>query len=357
MMQVQELFTSVESRWAAIHQRLVQADGLFVYGVKTTGVYCRPGCASRQPKQANVQFFDTNAAAEQAGFRPCKRCNPQSVGLPDGHAAAIKRACDLITHAEEAPALTELAAAVGLSPSHFHRLFKTTVGITPKQYALAHRQNRVQERLQQDNSVTEAVFNAGFASNSRFYSQSEALLGMKPAQFRAGAQGQTIQFALMPCSLGWVIVAGTERGVAMIELGDTPDELLARLKMRFPQANCEKGAAAFTAWVEQVIAFIEAPGKQPLQLPLDIQGTAFQRRVWLALRDIPSGSTLSYRQIAEQIGQPKATRAVAQACGANHLAVAIPCHRVVRQNGDLGGYRWGVERKQVLLARESAAAE
>ena len=352
--QMEKRFTTHEARWEAVRQRDAAANGHFFYGVKTTGVYCRPTCSSRRPRVENVQFFESGAAAEAAGFRPCKRCQPQSP-TPDDHAALIERACESIAAAPTPPSLDELAAAAGLSPSYFHRLFKAKTGVTPKQYALAHRHNQLHDRLQQDDSITEAMYNAGYGSSSRFYEQSTALLGMKPSQFRRGAAGQQIQFAITPCYLGWVLVAGTDQGICAIELGDTPEGLQARLQERFPLADLQEGAAAFRDWVQQVLIFLKAPGDR-LDLPLDIQGTAFQRRVWLALRDIPAGTTLSYSAVAARIGQPKATRAVAQACASNKLAVAIPCHRVVRQDGDLGGYRWGIPRKQALLGREAQAA-
>lgn len=344
-------FSTEQTRWEAIRQRDAAAEGHFFYGVKTTGVYCRPTCSSRLPNLENVRFFTTGNEAETAGFRPCKRCQPQADG-PDNHTELIQQACEQIAAATTPPSLDELAAAAGLSPSYFHRLFKTKTGVTPKQYALAHRHNQLHDRLQQDGSVTEAMYNAGYGSSSSLYEQSTTLLGMKPSQFRRGADGQQIQFAVTPCYLGWVLVAGTTKGICAIELGDQPEMLQSRLQERFPLADLQEGAATFRQWVQQVMTFLEAPSDR-LDLPLDIQGTAFQRRVWLALRDIPAGTTLSYGEVAERIGQPKATRAVAQACASNKLAVAIPCHRVVRQGGDLGGYRWGVSRKQTLLQREA----
>ena len=346
-------FVTEHARWEAVQQRNPSAEGHFYLGVKTTGIYCRPTCSSRMPKRENVQFFNTIGEAEQAGFRPCKRCQPQ-VDKADGYAKLIQQACEQIAAATTEPSLDELAQTAGLSPSHFHRLFKAKVGLTPKQYALAHRHNQLHDRLQQDGSVTEAMYNAGYGSSSRFYEQSTAMLGMRPSTYRRGAKGQSLQYATVPCYLGWVLIAGTEKGLSSIELGDTAEELQARLLNRFPHATLQPGDDTFAGLVTQVVAFLEAPGDR-LDLPLDIQGTAFQRRVWLALRDIPAGTTLSYSEVAERIGQPKATRAVAQACASNNLAVAVPCHRVVRQGGELGGYRWGVERKQALLQREGQA--
>lgn len=346
-------YSTEQARWEALAQRDHQADGAFVYGVQTTGVYCRPSCASRQPNRANVRFFEDCSDAEQMGFRACKRCNPRSSSAQGPHTEAIIRACAMIETSETPLTLAELAHTGGLSPFHFQRLFKATVGITPKQYAMTHRLQRVQGRLQQDATVTEAVYNAGFASSSRFYEHGREVLGMKPSTYRDGADGQQISFAVVPSYLGWVLVAATANGICAIDFGDDPESLAERLRARFPRAEFRDSDRDFATWITQVLAFIEAPD-QGLELPLDIQGTAFQRRVWAALREIAPGTTASYGDIAGRIGNPKASRAVAQACAANTLAVAIPCHRVVSSNGDLGGYRWGVERKRALLERESA---
>ncbi|MFO7168504.1 MAG: bifunctional DNA-binding transcriptional regulator/O6-methylguanine-DNA methyltransferase Ada [Chloroflexota bacterium] len=342
---------SEAARWEAILRRDREADGAFVYGVRTTGVYCRPWCPSRRPNRANVQLFDTPSDAERAGFRPCKRCGSRGPGAA-AHADAILRACRQIEAAEKPPALRELAAGAGLSPYHFQRLFKELVGVTPKQYALGHRSRRVRDRLLRDATVTDALHNAGYESSSRFYAAEGAELGMTPSAYRGGGAGVQIRYAVAPCSLGWVLVAATERGVAAIEFGDGPEELAQQLRARFPQAELREADAGFNEWVAQVLAFVEAP-RGELRVPLDIQGTAFQRRVWEALRAIPAGTTASYAQVAERIGRPTAARAVAQACAANPLAVAVPCHRVVRGDGELGGYRWGLARKQALLAREA----
>jgi AraC family transcriptional regulator of adaptative response/methylated-DNA-[protein]-cysteine methyltransferase len=316
-------------------------------------VYCRPSCASRQPRPANVRFFDTPGEAEQMGFRACKRCNPRATGAHNPHTDAIVHACSMIETADTPPTLAELAQAVGLSPFHFQRLFKATVGITPKQYAITHRLQRMQGRLQQDATVTEAVYNAGFVSSSRFYEASQEALGMKPSTYRGGAEGQQINVAVAQSSLGWVLVAATGNGICAITFGDDPTQMVAELRGRFPRAEIRENDPDFAGWVSQVVGFIETP-EQGLDLPLDIQGTAFQRRVWAALREIAPGTTASYGEIASRIGNPKASRAVAQACGSNKIAVAIPCHRVVGSNDDLGGYHWGIERKQALLEREAA---
>lgn len=348
VMTMQEFVTDVE-RWDAVQLRDPDADGSFFYSVRTTGVYCRPSCASRPARRENVAFHSTCADAERAGFRPCKRCRPNQAGLAEQHAAAVARACRIIERAEEAPDLDTLAAAVGMSRFHFHRVFRSVTGVTPKGYADGRRGNRVREELARTRTVTEAIYGAGFQSSGRFYEKD--LLGMTPTDFRAGGQDAAIHYATGACSLGIVLVAATERGVCAILLGDDADALLDDLRARFPRAQVTAGDADFVHTVEHVVRFVEAP-RIGLDLPLDIRGTAFQQRVWQALRAIPAGSRASYSEIAERIGAPRAVRAVAQACAANRLAVAVPCHRVVRSDGALSGYRWGVERKRALLARE-----
>src|SRR5438309_3413614 len=340
--------------WSAVERRDRAADGTFVYSVRTTGVYCRPSCAARLPRRDNVAFYKTCTDAERAGFRPCKRCRPNASTLAEVHAGAVARACRLIEEAEEAPSLEALARAAGMSRFYFHRVFKTVTGVTPKAYAAGHRGKRVREELSSGESVTEAIYGAGFNSNGRFYAAAPGLLGMTPTQFRAGGTGNVIRFAVGECSLGAILVAATDKGVCAIEFGDDPDALVRSLQDRFPNARLVGGDERFERLVAKVVGFIEAPGKG-LDLPLDIRGTAFQQRVWTAIRDIPAGSTASYREIAERIGAPKAVRAVAQACASNDIAVAIPCHRVVRMDGSTSGYRWGVARKRALLAREKAA--
>lgn len=347
-----DVISTDQERWEAITSRDAAAEGAFFYGVVTTGVYCRPACASRLPNRENVRFFDTIQAAEQAGFRPCKRCQPRSPEKQMPHAGAIIEACRLMDESEEPPSLAELAAFAGLSPSYFHRLFKEMVGLTPKQYALERRSDRMRATLAASSTVTEAIYEAGFASGSRFYQDATATLGMKPAAYRAGGQGMRIRFAIEPCYLGWVLIAATDMGICAIEFADEPRAPEERLRARFPQADLTEGGPDFAAWVARLLAYLEAP-QDALDLPLDIQGTAFQRRVWQALRDIPPGSTSTYGQIAARIGNPRAARAVAGACASNAIAVAIPCHRVVRGVGGLGGYRWGIERKRALLETEA----
>jgi AraC family transcriptional regulator of adaptative response/methylated-DNA-[protein]-cysteine methyltransferase len=343
-----------EARWAAVSARDAAADGQFVYSVRTTGVYCRPSCGARRALRGNVAFHASPADAERAGFRPCKRCRPDRPSLAAQHAAMVAAACRQIEASEEAPSLETLAAAAGLSPYHFHRIFKAVAGVTPKAYAAAHRARRVQRELGSGGTVTHAIYEAGFNSSTRFYASSPHLLGMTPSQFRAGGPEAEIRFALGECSLGSILVAATARGICMIGLDDDPQVLLDNLQEQFPRARLVGGDRDFEQLVARVVGFVEAP-RLGLDLPLDIRGTAFQQRVWQALREIPAGSTASYSDIATRLGAPKAVRAVAAACAANAIAVAIPCHRVVRRDGNLSGYRWGVERKRALLDREQAA--
>lgn len=347
-------FADEESRWQAVVRRNPAADGSFVYAVKTTGVYCRPQCAARLPNRENVLFHDSPELAGRAGFRPCKRCRPDATSLLDKQRAAVTRACRLIEAAETPPSLADLSAAVGMSPHHFHRVFKAITGVTPKAYADAHRARRVRGGLADGASVTEAVHNAGFNSNGRFYAKSTEQLGMTPSEFRAGGSGVDIRFAVGECSLGSILVAASDKGLCALLLGDDPDALTRDLQHQFREANLIGGDGTFDRWVATVVGFVEDPAVG-LDLPLDIRGTAFQTRVWEAIRAIPFGSTASYAEVADRIGRPEAVRAVARACGANPLAVAIPCHRVVRSDESASGYRWGIERKAELLRRERPA--
>lgn len=342
------------ARWAAVIAKSRAADGEFFYSVRTTGVYCRPSCAARPARRENVAFHLTAGEAEAAGFRPCKRCKPDQAPMAERQAAMVADACRTIEAAEDAPDLEALAAQAGISPFHFHRVFKSVAGVTPKAYASAHRAGRVREALTTSGTVTEAIYDAGFNSGGRFYAQSAQVLGMTPTRFRAGGETAVIKFAIGECSLGSILVAATDKGVCAILLGDDPEALARDLQDRFSRAELIGGDVQFEALVAKVVGFVEQPGLG-LDLPLDVRGTAFQQRVWQALREIPAGETAGYAQIAEKIGSPRAVRAVAQACAANAIAVAIPCHRVVRTDGALSGYRWGVERKRALLDREAAA--
>jgi AraC family transcriptional regulator of adaptative response/methylated-DNA-[protein]-cysteine methyltransferase len=345
-------FANDTDRWTAVTRRDATADGQFFYSVRTTGVYCRPSCPSRQARREHVQFHLTTGDAERAGFRACKRCRPNQPALADQRATAVRRACRLIERSDGLPALDALAKAAGLSRFYFHRVFKSVTGVTPKAYAAAHRARRVRDELTRQATVTEAIYGAGFSSNGRFYAAAPAVLGMTPTRFRAGGTGESIRFAVGECSLGSVLVAATGKGVCAITLGDDPDALVRNLQDRFPNARLLGGDAGFEELVAKVVGLVERPAAA-IDLPLDVRGTAFQQRVWQALRKIPAGSTASYADIARRLGTPAAVRAVAQACGANPVAVAIPCHRVVRRDGGLSGYRWGVERKRALLEREA----
>jgi AraC family transcriptional regulator of adaptative response/methylated-DNA-[protein]-cysteine methyltransferase len=344
--------TVSDPRWQAVAARDSSADGKFFYSVRTTGVYCKPSCAARVARPENIAFHPTAADAERAGFRPCKRCRPNQPSRPQPNADVVAELCRFIENADTPPTLDELARHAGLSAFHLHRVFKEVTGITPHAYAVAHRVKRVRNGLNRGTSVTDAIFGAGYNSSSRFYAKSGELLGMTPTTYRSGGANTEIRFAIGECSLGSILVARSARGICAISLGDDPETLARELQDRFPQARLIGDDARFAALVAQVVGLVEAP-RVGLDLPLDVRGTAFQRRVWEALRHISPGSTVSYAEIAERIGAPKSVRAVAQACGANPLAVAIPCHRVVRQDGNLSGYRWGVQRKQALLEREA----
>ena len=347
--------TESDPRWARVVARDKSADGAFWYSVRTTGVYCRPSCPSRTANAANVTLHDSLAAARATGARPCRRCNPEGSSAEAENAALVERACRLIETAEAAPSLAELAEAAELSPGYFHRIFKAQTGLTPKAYAAAHRARRVRAELTRSTTVTEAIYDAGFNSNGRFYETARAVLGMTPTRYRAGGADEELRFAVGQSSLGAILVASSAKGVASILIGDDPDALVRDLQDRFPKARLVGGDADYEALVARVVGFVEQP-TLGLDLPLDVRGTAFQQRVWQALRDIPAGATATYAEIAQAIGAPKSTRAVAGACAANAIAVAIPCHRVIRNDGALSGYRWGVERKRTLIEREAKAA-
>jgi AraC family transcriptional regulator, regulatory protein of adaptative response / methylated-DNA-[protein]-cysteine methyltransferase len=342
-----------DPRWARIVARDKAADGHLWYSVSTTGVYCRPSCPSRTANPKNVQLHDSLESARATGFRSCRRCNPDGSSIEAENAALVAQACRIIEESEEEPSLEELAEAIGRSASYFHRLFKATAGLTPKDYAAAHHAKRVRQGLASGNTVTETIYDAGFSSSGRFYEKSTDMLGMTPSQYRAGGANEEIRFAVGQTSLGAILVASSKKGVASILLGDDPDALVRNLQDRFPKARLIGADRDYEALVARVVGFVETPGIG-LDLPLDVRGTAFQQRVWQALREIPVGETVSYRKIARRIGSPKAVRAVAGACAANNLAVAIPCHRVVRNDGSVSGYAWGAERKRVLLAREAS---
>ncbi len=344
-------YASDAARWDAVQRRERAADGAFYYSVRTTGVYCRPSCGARPARRENVAFHLTCEAAERAGFRPCLRCRPDLPPLAERQAQLVAAACRLIEASEEEPSLDALAASAGMSRFHFHRVFKAQAGVTPKAYAAAVRAARVRAGLAHGAPVTDALYAAGFNSSSRFYAGADAMLGMAPARFRSGGAGEEIRFAVAQCSLGAILVAATGQGICAILMGDDPEVLVHDLQDRFPKARLVGADAEFERTVALVVGFVEAP-RLGLDLPLDVRGTAFQQRVWDALRAIPAGVTVSYTELAQRIGSPAAVRAVAGACAANPVAVAIPCHRVVRNDGGLSGYRWGIERKRALIERE-----
>jgi len=347
--------TAADPRWARIMARDRTADGQFWYSVATTGVYCRPSCPSRRANPRNVTLHDSLEAARATGFRPCKRCNPDGASLEAQNAARMAQACRLIEETEGPLSLADLATTVGLSPSYFHRMFKAVTGLTPKDYMQAHRAERVREHLAQGQSVTATIYAAGFNSTGRFYEKTTGMLGMTPSRYRAGGTDEEIRFAVGQSSLGAILVASSDKGVAAILMGEDPGALVRDLQDRFPRARLTGGDADYERLVARVVGFVETP-QIGLDLPLDVRGTAFQQRVWRALSEIPPGQTMSYAQIARVIGAPKAVRAVAGACASNSIAVAIPCHRVVRNDGSLSGYAWGVERKRALIEREAAKA-
>ena len=356
---IEKSYDTDQARWEAVIRKERTAADAFVYSVRTTGVYCRPSCPARPARRENVAFHRTPEDAERAGFRACKRCKPNDPSAQGEHAAMVATACKLIVDSADSGGplpLDALAEAIGMSPWHFHRVFKSMTGLTPKAYAAAHRAQRMHEELSRPGTVTSAIYNSGFDSNGRFYAESTKRLGMKPTEFKAGGEGRTIRFAVGECSLGSILVAASGLGICSISLGNDPATLVTELQDRFPNAELIGGDRRFERTVARVVAFVENPSTA-LELPLHIQGTAFQQRVWKALCEIPYGTTCTYSELARKLGKPGATRAVAGACAANSLAVAIPCHRVVRTDGSLSGYRWGVERKEKLLNAEGGRGQ
>ncbi len=355
--QAQAQRVQADPRFALLARRDPSADGQFVYSVATTGVYCRPSCRARRARPENLAFHDTPSDAERRGFRPCKRCRPDLNDRCETDAAQVAGLCRLIDASDDPPALQALADHLGRSRFHTLRLFKKVTGITPKAYAAAQRAQRLRDGLRSQPSVTAALYDAGFGSTSRLYEQSTALLGMQPRQYRRGGEAQVIEYSVGRCSLGQVLVAATAKGLCAIWLGDDAKRLVDALRARFPRADLREADATFHSTLAEVVCRIDAPqARACAALPLDVQGTAFQQRVWQALSQIPPGQTRSYQQLADELGLPQGSRAVAQACAKNSLAVIIPCHRVVRASGALAGYRWGVERKRALLEREARHA-
>ncbi len=355
MTEITHLLPDPSACWGAVLARDPAADGLFCYGVRSTGIYCRPTCRARLPRRENVSFHASPAAAEAAGFRPCKRCRPQEASAEDAHRRAVQRACELIASQDQPPSLDAMAAAAGISRHHFHRVFTRLVGTTPGAYARTVRLRRMGAALDAGTAVTEAVYAAGFGAASRAYAAADGM-GMTPGARRRGGRGETIRHAIAPCVLGWLLLAVTQRGICALAFGDAPDELLGELRRSFPHAALVEDQDGLGEWIAALAAHLRSP-VSTLELPLDVQGTAFQARVWQALRRIPPGSTRSYSEIAAALEMPKSVRAVARACASNQVALLIPCHRVVRGDGGLAGYRWGVARKQALLAAEDAASK
>lgn len=342
--------------WNAVLARDASRDGSFVFAVRSTGIYCRPSCPARRPRREQVSFFQLPEAAEQAGFRACRRCHPRRARANDPQIELVRRICHLIDeHDEEPLTLRTMSNETGVSAHHLQRTFKDVMGITPRQYAESRRLKQFKSNVKNGGSVTEAMYDAGYGSSRSLYEKSSAQLGMTPATYGRGGRGMRIIYTIAGCSLGRVLVATTERGVCSVALGDSDSELTSSLFAEYPNASIDSRdtviSPALNLWLNKVLDHLN--GKSPrVDLPLDIQATAFQWRVWEELQRIPFGSTRSYQEIARAIGQPKAVRAVASACAGNHVALVIPCHRVIRESKELGGYRWGLDRKRNLLERE-----
>lgn len=343
-----------ERRWQAVLSRDRASDGSFFFGVRSTRVYCRPSCPARRPRRDQVVFFTLAEAAEQAGFRACLRCRPLDAATDHQHREIIEHVCRAIDSQleEEGPiTLSDLSNRFSISPYHLQRTFKRIMGITPRQYAEARRLDRLKSRLKSEENVSKAIYDAGYGSSSRLYERADGHLGMTPTAYRNGGRQMSIGYTVADCSLGKLLVAATERGICAVSLGDSEDALRAELLREYPAAEVHRDDAGLSQWVGSILGHLQ--GAQPhLDLPLDVQATAFQWRVWRELQSIPYGKTYSYSQIAQALGRPTAARAVARACATNPAALVIPCHRVVKENGGLGGYRWGIDRKQRLLARE-----
>lgn len=341
-----------DARWQAVENREAAADEQFVFGVITTGIFCRPSCRARHPLRQNVRFFQDAAAAQEAGFRPCKRCQPDRAPLHQQRLERIRQACALMDAREETMSLEALASEMAMSPFHFHRLFKSVTGLTPKAWQTARRNQRLRHALTQGEAVTPALYQAGFGSGSSYYRDADSALGMTATQFRNGGKQLSLRYAMVDCHVGRCLVAQSPRGICAVLLGDDDAQLEAQLTALFPHAERQLAQRDFSDILEKVVACIQTPEHLP-DLPLDFQGTLFQQQVWEALRTIPAGETISYQALAAKVGKPSAVRAVASACGANRLAIIVPCHRVIRQDGQLSGYRWGVARKAMLLQHEA----
>lgn len=347
---------SDDVRWARMTARDATADGAFWRGVTTTGIYCRPTCGARRPRRENVRFFDRESDAEAAGFRPCLRCRPHEGAPAARNAELVAEACRLIEADEGSPSVSALAHALGISEGHLHRLFRAQTGLTPKAYAREKLADRMRTNLARGRRITETIYETGYGSSGRFYAVTRKSLGMTPSQYKAGGRGETLKFAVGQTSLGAIVVASSEAGVAAILLGEDPEALLQDLQERFAHAALIGGDADYETLVARVVGLVEEPAAA-FALPLDVRGTVFQRRVWRVLQTVPAGSVIAYDEIARRVGRPKAVGAVASACASNPLAVAIPCHRVVKSDGSHWGYTWGLDRKRALLLREVAASK
>jgi AraC family transcriptional regulator, regulatory protein of adaptative response / methylated-DNA-[protein]-cysteine methyltransferase len=348
------------ARWRAVQSRDRAADGIFVYGVRSTGIYCRPSCPSRKPRPNQVVFFPLPEAAEQHGFRECRRCRPRTANLRDPRTQAVAKVCREIDasvrEGNDAPVtLSALSAPLALSPHQLERAFRSVMGITPRQYADAQRMRRLKSQLRKGDDVTTALYDAGFGSSSRLYERAPSHLGMTPATYRQGGAGMRVNYTIVDSPLGRLLVGATDRGISALYLGESDARLETALQKEYPRAEIRRDRNGLEGWVSKILEHLR--GREPnLDLPTDVQATAFQRRVWEELRRIPYGTTRTYGQVARAIGQPAAVRAVARACATNPTSVVVPCHRVVRGDGNLAGYRWGLERKQALIEHESANA-
>jgi AraC family transcriptional regulator of adaptative response/methylated-DNA-[protein]-cysteine methyltransferase len=347
---------SDEARWEAVLARDVCADGTFVFAVRSTGVYCRPSCPARRPRRDNVSFFASPQTAERDGFRPCRRCHPERASSSARPAEVVAQACRYIeTHLDGPLTLAAISRSAGTAPHPLRRAFQRVLGLTPRQYVEACRLRQVKERLRDGDSVTTALYAAGYGSSSRLYERAPTHLGMTPATYRRGGRGMRIRYTIVNSPLGRLLVGGTDRGICAVSLCDSDDVLVAALELEYPAAEIQRDTLGLDRWVTPFLTYLN--GREPhLDLPLDVRATAFQRQVWEALRAIPYGSTLSYSRVARVVGRPTAVRAVARACATNPAALVIPCHRVVREDGGLGGYRWGMERKRRLLSLEQTTA-
>ena len=337
--------------WRAVQQRDRRFDGQFVYGVSSTHIFCRPSCSSRRPTRSRVEFFTSPADAERAGYRACKRCRPTTAARSDIEIAVARAADYLARHRDERVTLSKLAREVGVSAFHLQRAFKRALGVSPREYHAAERRRVLTDRLRKGDTVSRATYEAGYGSSSRVYERSSRHMGMTPAALRKGAAGVRIQFAIVDSALGRLLAAYTERGVCSVKIGGDDRALQRDFRAEFPEAEIQAAGPAIHQWIASIVDSLR--GGDTRDIPLDARGTAFQWRVWKELQRIPRGTTLSYSDVARRIGKPRAVRAVAHACAKNPIALVIPCHRVVREDGSLGGYRWGLERKEALLELEA----